>query len=111
MLMFPLALVGGVALGCLVGGRVGLLSRFHMRALGLLAIALAIQLALELVAPRHRWMLVDASYALVGVWLVANVRGRHRALRIGLGLVAAGWLCNLVAIVANSGMPVSVVAA
>jgi hypothetical protein len=111
MLMFPLALAGGVALGCLVGGRVGLLSHLRLRALGLLAIAFAAQLALAVVAPRHRWILVDTSDALVGVWLLVNARAHRAALRVTLGLVAAGWLCNLVVIVANSGMPVSLQAA
>jgi hypothetical protein len=111
MLMFPLALAGGVVLGCLVGGRVGLLSQLRFRALGLLAIALVVQVALGAIAPRYRWVFVDASDALVGVWLLANARAHRAALRMALGLVAAGWLCILVVIVANGGMPVSLAAA
>jgi len=87
------------------------LSQLRFRALGLVAAALVVQVALGAVAPRYRWLFVDASDALVGVWLLVNARAHRAALRVTLGLIAAGWLCNLVVIVANSGMPVSLEAA
>ena len=111
MLLLPVALAGGVLLGRLAGGSIASLRALRIRAIALLIAALVIQLALVAVAPPVRWMVVDVSYSLVGVWLLINLRWRHRALRAGLALVAIGWFCNLAPIVANGGMPISLDAA
>jgi hypothetical protein len=44
------------------------------------------------------------------VWLVVNTRRRPAGLRLGLVLLALGWLLNATAMVPNGGMPVSRVA-
>jgi len=111
MLLLPLALAGGAVLGRLAGGSIASLRELRIRAIAVLIAALAIQLALVAVAPSVRWMVVDVSYSLVGVWLLVNLRSRPRALRAALALVAVGWFCNLAPIVANRGMPISLDAA
>ena len=111
MLLLPFALASGVIFGRLAGGSVASLRALRIRATALLLAALAIQLSLFAVAAPVRWMVVDVSYSLVGVWLLINLRFRHRALRVAMALVAIGWFCNLAPIVANGGMPISLDAA
>src|SRR3989442_15505464 len=101
MLLLPVALAGGVLLGRLAGGSVASLRALRIRGTALLIAALVIQLALVAVAPPVRWMGVDVSYALVGVWLLINPRWRHRALRAGVALVAIGGVFHPAPLVAH----------
>ena len=111
MLLFPLALAGGVALGYLAGGKIEALGRLRIKAPAALLPALALQLVLGWVDPPLRGVFVDASYAIVGVWLVVNLRGRRGLFRLGVAVLALGWVSNLAVIVVNDGMPVSLAAA
>lgn len=110
MRLFALAVAAGLAGGYARGGRFGCLGRLRLRAPVLVGTALALQAGAGLVAPSRRLVLVAASYVLVGAWLMANARGRALAIRLGLGLVALGWLLNVVPIAALRGMPVSAAA-
>lgn len=107
MLIFPLAVSGGVAAGYLRGGRLHRLGSLHLRAPGLLLAALLGQLALGLVPGGLRFVVVAGTYALAGAWLLVNLAGRSTALRAAIGILALGWGLNLAAIAANDGMPVS----
>ncbi|MCP4085867.1 MAG: DUF5317 domain-containing protein [Actinomycetia bacterium] len=48
-----------------------------------------------------------ASHALVTVWAVAIVCRQSRAARIGMSIVAVGFVLNLLPVAANGNMPVS----
>lgn len=116
LVLLPFLLVGAV-LGWARGGRLRHLADQSFGALPLLWSAVALQLALgsrltASLSADTRFGFVLASYALSGTWLVLNTarRGRQRAFRLGLGLVAAGWLLNAAAVVPNRGMPVSLAA-
>ncbi len=111
MLLFPIAVATGVALGYLRGGRLRHLSDLDLRASLVLVAALGLQLGAGLAPEGWRFPITVCSYAAVAAWLVVNAWGRTRQLRVALGLLAAGWLLNLAAIVPNGGMPVSLHAA
>lgn len=110
MTVLLLACLCGVAAGRLTGGRVRNLAAIRLRALGLVGAAVGLQLGARLAPKPARLALIVASYALIGVWVAANRRNALPAMRVGLGLVAAGWLLNTIAILPNGGMPVSSVA-
>lgn len=115
MLIFVVAAVVGVAVGLVLGGRLSALAGVRLRVPALVWVALALQVALGLAPLRSlpdgaRFGLVAASYGLVGVWLALNAAIQRTATRAALGLVAAGWLMNLVVMVPNGGMPVSAAA-
>lgn len=108
MLLFPLAFVVGVSLGRLRGGRFQALSALRLRASGLVVLAVIVQFGLGVVASdAWRYVALVASYGLMAVWLAINLRDGPRWRRTGLGLVAAGYALNLLAIVPNGNMPVS----
>lgn len=107
MLIFPLALGGGVVAGYAGGGRLRGLALVKLRAHLLLLGALATQVGLPVVARELRNPLVALSYAMVGVWLVVNMASRTKLLRVAIGLLALGWAMNVAAIAANGVMPVS----
>ena len=102
-----IAVAVGLAAGYARGGRLGRLGHLGLRAPVFVGAALAIQAGAALVAPSRRFALVAVSYGLVGAWVMANARGRALAIRLGVGLVALGWLLNVVPIAAHRGMPVS----
>jgi hypothetical protein len=83
-----------------------------VRWIGLPVLAAALQLAIG-VPPLHhlssdsRFAVVLVSYGVVGFWLVVNAIRQMPGLRFCAGLISLGWLANVVAIVANRGMPVS----
>ena len=54
-----------------------------------------------------RFGVIVFSYLLVGVWLAVITVRQARAQRGPLTLVTGGWLCNVVPLIANGGMPVS----
>ncbi len=107
MVFIDVGLVG-LALGTLLGGRLGALADVSIRGTYLAFVAIALQLiafpsdVLPWSTPssvaRVLWLV---SYALLIWMLQLNIRLR------GTPLVAAGLACNLIAIVANGGlMPV-----
>jgi len=77
------------------------------RAVAVLVAAVVLQLALPGGRGVVQYALITASYALVGGWLVVNLGRRAAVMRVGLGLLAAGWMLNLAPIAANGAMPVS----
>lgn len=102
-----IAVAVGLAVGYARGGRLGRLGHLRLQAPVLPGLALAVQAGAGLVPRASRFALVALAYGLVGVWLVLNVAGRGPALRVGIGLLALGWLLNGLAIGPNRGMPVS----
>lgn len=107
MLLLLVVLAAGAAAGFLRGGRLRRLASLRFRSPSLLVGALAAQLSLGHLPAGWRLPIVLASYAAVGVWIARNVRHQPRWVNAALALVAAGWACNLAAIVPNGGMPVS----
>ena len=111
MALFLIALVAGVAAGAGTGGRIRNVADVRLRAAPLAWIAVAVQASLGLPFTRHlgagRPGLVAVSFGLVGIFLLANLRGRSGALRAGLALLAIGWALNAAVVIANGGMPVS----
>ncbi|MGH9163935.1 MAG: DUF5317 family protein [Acidimicrobiales bacterium] len=122
MLIFPLSLGGGLALGRLGGGRLAHLGGLRFRATPLLLAALVGQIGLRSVAPAQRFPLLVLTYALAGAWVGVNLRGRSTALRStalrstalhstalrsAVALLALGWMLNAAPIAANGSMPVS----
>jgi hypothetical protein len=95
----------GLAIGLLLGGRIGRLGRLQLHAASLAYAAVGLQIAAfpsgvlpwstPSVLARGLWI---TSYGLLIVFLA-----RNRSL-IGTQLVAAGLACNLVAITANRGL-------
>ncbi len=107
MLMFVAGAACGTGVGLLRGGRLGRLAELRLRAPLLVATALLLQAGAGLLPANRRLASVALSYVLVGGWLVANAAGRPAPLRRAVGLLAAGWLLNVVPMAANGGMPVS----
>jgi hypothetical protein len=105
--LFTIAVAAGLAAGYARGGRLGRLGQLRLRAPALAGLALAMQAGAGLVSPSGRFAVVAVSYALVGTWLVLNLGRRCGALRLGVGLLAVGWVLNGVAIAPHRGMPVS----
>ncbi|HET9090875.1 MAG TPA: DUF5317 family protein, partial [Acidimicrobiales bacterium] len=116
MALLPLALLLGAAAGRLAGGRLSHLARMRFRHLGVVALAVGVQVALGAASTRTsvpaglRGTLVVGSDLLVGAWILLNLRHRPTADRVALSAVALGWLANLVPIVADGSMPVSAAA-
>lgn len=113
MAVLPLALLLGAFAGRLAGGRLSRLGGMRFRHLGVVALAVVVQVALGAVSARTnvaagpRATLVVGSDLLVGVWILLNLRHRPSPDRVALSAVALGWLANLVPIVADGSMPVS----
>jgi hypothetical protein len=107
--LLPVCLLAVFASVPVLGGRLGALAAVRLRWGRLLGAALGIQVLVITVLPGgapalHR-ILHLGSYALAGIFVVAN-RGQRGLLLIGLG-----GLANLVAIAANNGvMPMSAAA-
>lgn len=109
--LFALAGLGGVAVGLARGGRPHRLLGLRLRAGPLAWACLASQLALGAggngsPAPARDLVLV-ASYAGIGLWLVLNARAHREGGGVGFALLLAGWVLNVVPMVLNDGMPVS----
>jgi Family of unknown function (DUF5317) len=109
MILFAAMLAAALSVVA-TGGRLSLLGRVHLRAKWTVVAALALQVLIISVFPGQvdGWRgqaLAMASYALGGVFLVANRRVPF------LWLAGLGALCNLAAIGANGGvMPASTAA-
>lgn len=120
MVLYLVAVVAGLAIGRGLGGRLSGFAATRLRLVPLVVAAVAVQVALTVTArsdPRiaaHpsglRLAALAVSYLLAGAFVAANIPGRARLFAAGLGCVLAGWLANLLAILANSGMPVSAAA-
>jgi hypothetical protein len=99
------AIVTGIALGLVSGGRLSGLAALEMRRIGLVYAALGLQVA-AFPSGRLPWSTPESaarilwlcSYALLLAFVVTN-----RSLR-GIPVIAAGMGCNLVAILANGGL-------
>lgn len=96
-----------VAAGYARGGRISRLADARLRWSSLLFVGLAIQIAVDVVAPRVETFqgaagtgLLVLSHLFVAGWIFAN---RYRP---GILLVFLGLLLNAVVIAANGGMPV-----
>jgi hypothetical protein len=104
------ALVIGLIGGFLAGGRLGRMGdvRFSARTLAFGALGIMIVVPLiDLGDPMDR-ILIAVGYALVAAFLVVNiVRRTETALRVGLAVLALGWVLNATVMVANGGMPLS----
>lgn len=108
-MLLPVCLLTVFASVPVLGGRLGALAALQLRCGWLLGAALGMQVLVITVlpggAPAPHRVLHLGSYALAGVFVVANRRLR------GLLAIGGGGLANLVAIAANSGvMPMSAAA-
>jgi len=101
MILIALAILGVLTVP-LTGGRLSRLSELHLRGLWLAPLALAIQVVITVIVKSgseavHAEVHV-ATYALIAVFLVANLR------LPGVKVMAAGALSNATAIVLNHGV-------
>ena len=112
MLLFPLTFAFAIAIGWLRGGSFRSLASLRLRWPGLLLAALVLQLGIDAVGSNAtlRFLTLACSYALVGACLALNMPGGPRWRRVGVAAMVAGYLLNVVAILANRSMPVSVAA-
>jgi Family of unknown function (DUF5317) len=104
--------VGGIAWGLRVALPPRQRARARVRWVWVPVVAALLQVGLnigplrELIGQDH-FAVVVVSYGLVGAWLIGNAWYQAPALRLPAGLIAGGWLLNVIPIVANRGMPVS----
>ena len=96
------AVIAGVVLGFVFGGRPSNISRRPLQLVSLLAISVALQAVAETVdvADAVGLSMVLVSYVGLSAFAVANIR------LVGMPVVLVGLACNLVVITANGGMPV-----
>jgi hypothetical protein len=96
------AVVAGILLGLVSGGRLGNVRDRPFRGIAVLTAAVVLQLAVQLLdlGGTSGLVLLLASY--VGLLAVAAA---NRKL-VGMPVVAVGLLCNFVVIAVNGGMPV-----
>ncbi len=110
-MLYLVALVVGLVIGFLRGGRLSHLTRLRLRWLWMIPVALAIQLLIfplvsgEPLLPYATVPLHLLSYAVVGLWLIVNLRV------LPLVVIGVGALANFVVVAANGGrMPASTTA-
>ncbi len=110
-MIFLYALILGVVLGYVRGGRLSHLASLRLRATWLVLLALVIQVLIfplftkEPLIQEGTAILHGVSYALLGIWLLLNLRVS------ALIVIGAGALMNAIAIMANGGlMPASTTA-
>lgn len=110
-MLYLVALLIGLLIGFLRGGRLSHLSRLHLRWLWVVPVALVIQLLIfplfsgEPLLPYATAPLHLVSYGILIVWLLVNLR------LLSVGVLLLGAVCNLVAVAANGGyMPASITA-
>jgi hypothetical protein len=115
LLVIPM--LAGIAAGYARGGRLGALADLRVRALWLVWLAVALQVAdyasrtVHDLGAHHGVPPLALICAAGMAFLALNLRGRTRALRIGFTLLAVGAALNVTAIAANGRMPYSVAAA
>jgi hypothetical protein len=114
MRIWAIAILLAVAVASVRGGRLRHLAELPLPALLLAPVwaAAGLELAAGYVPAERRFAVTLASYFLVagflGPYLVVLRRRRIAGgVQAGVGLLALGWLLNLLPIVANGGMPVS----
>ena len=94
------AIVAGIAIGYLRGGRLKTLAEAHVHWWYVLVAAIALQVAAILTdGDAGVWMLL-ASFALIIAFTARNLT------RAGMGVVLVGVAANALVIAVNSGMPV-----
>ncbi len=106
--MVLVLLVAAAALAVTVVTGPGRLAHIRLRAVRLLVLAAAVQLATSALAPGSgaaRIVALVATTVLVGLFLAGNAR------LPGVPLIALGLLLNVAVVTANAAMPVSVDAA
>ena len=96
----------GVVVGRVTGGSVGALALWKPRGVGLVACALAAQLAMPALPGVARTPVLIVSLMTLSFWFAVNAHGQGR-MSIGLGLLGGGAAMNGAAIAANGSMPVS----
>lgn len=96
------AVLAGMVLGLVLGGRPSNVSRRPLQLVSLLAVSVVLQVAAETldVAETLGFVLVLVSYGGLTAFAVANIR------LVGMPVVLVGLVCNLAVITLNSGMPV-----
>jgi hypothetical protein len=104
--------VGGLAWGLRVALPPRQRAPVKVRWVWMPVVAALLQVGLNLGALRGlvgdgHFAVVVVSYAVVGAWLIGNAVYQAPALRLPAGLIAGGWVLNVIPIVANRGMPVS----
>jgi hypothetical protein len=109
MAMLPtlLAVLGGIGLGLLGGGRLDNVARWHPRIPALLTVGLSLELVLQLATMRNDWTILVELEAAVSLLVFAWVNRRTG----GMVLVALGLLLNLAPTVVNWGIPTEPAAA
>ncbi len=110
-MLYLVAMIAGLGIGFLRGGRLRYLAQLKLRWLWLVPLALVIQLLIfplfsgSPLLPYATEPLHLASYALLMLWLVMNVRTPP------MSILSLGAICNFVVIVSNGGyMPASATA-
>lgn len=95
------AVVVGLTIGLLAGGRLSHMSRRSLRGWALLAVGIATQAAAGRVGgPEYTTTLVLASYALLLGFAAVNLH------LVGMGVVMVGMVANAAVIGLNDGMPI-----
>lgn len=98
-MLIAFAILFGIALGLISGGRLANLTEPSFRATPLLVAGVGLQVLSSFV-DAAAVPLILASYALLVLFAGANVH------HVGMLVVLTGLLCNFVVIAANGGMPV-----
>lgn len=98
-MLIALAILFGIALGLISGGRLANLTEPSFRSSPLLVAGVGLQVLSAFVDPAAV-PLILASYALLVLFAGANAH------HVGMPVVLTGLLCNFVVIAANGGMPV-----
>jgi hypothetical protein len=105
-MLFLSPVAAGVLAGYAAGGSLAGLVSTRLRALWLLWLAAALQVAqLAGALPGLRGPLLAAVFVLAGAWLAVNLPGRPRAMQAAAVVALAGGLANGTAIAANGRMP------
>ncbi len=104
MLLIVAAIVAGIVVGLILGGSFANLAQIQFRWWPLAILGFGLQLIPTPASREWHWVgvaLLAASYALLIVFVTANVRYR------GLVVMAVGFALNILVISLNGGMPVS----
>lgn len=117
--IYPLGVAFAVVIGYALRGRLRNLANVKLRHWWMVWIGLFVQIGLALqlgfgylpinIESVSFWVLL-ASYLLIAIWIISNILGKKALIRLGLAVVALGWLLQFAVIAANRGMPVSLTA-